>query len=128
MPGRGPKPADNRRRRNAPKRGDWTPAPGSGWQHGELPQAPDGLLEASLVTWESWFVSWFAAHWSEGDLPGLRVAIRLYDQVERGDYVRAGELRMYCDTYGITPKGQQDRRWKQEDPDAKPKRRTKGSN
>jgi hypothetical protein len=38
--------------------------------------------------------------------------IRLYDRVERGEYQRATELRLYMDTYGITPKGQQDRRWK----------------
>jgi hypothetical protein len=36
----------------------------------------------------------------------------LYDQVERGEFQRANELRLQMDTYGITPKGQQDRRWK----------------
>ena len=30
----------------------------------------------------------------------------------RGEFQRAGELRLQMDTYGITPKGQQDRRWK----------------
>lgn len=55
--------------------------------------------------------SWIAAHWTETDLPGLRQVIRLYDQVERGEFVRATELRLAMDTYGITPKGQQDRRW-----------------
>jgi hypothetical protein len=35
----------------------------------------------------------------------------VYDQVERGEFQRAGELRLQMDTYGITPKGQQDRRW-----------------
>jgi hypothetical protein len=55
--------------------------------------------------------SWIAAHWTETDLPGLRQVIRLYDQVERGEFVRSTELRLAMDTYGITPKGQQDRRW-----------------
>lgn len=55
--------------------------------------------------------AWFAAHWTPEDLPALRQVIRLYDQVERGEYVRAGELRLQMDNYGITPKGQQDRRW-----------------
>jgi hypothetical protein len=41
----------------------------------------------------------------------LRQLIRLYDQVERGAFQRAGELRLTMDTYGLTPKGQQDRRW-----------------
>lgn len=55
--------------------------------------------------------SWFAAHWTPSDLPGLRQLIRIYDQVERGEFQRANELRLQMDTYGITPKGQQDRRW-----------------
>lgn len=46
------------------------------------------------------------------DLPGLRVLVKLYDEVGRGEFVRAGELRLWMDTYGLTPKGQQDRRWK----------------
>lgn len=55
--------------------------------------------------------SWIAVHWTPTDLPGLRQLIRLYDQVERGEWPRASEVRLLMDTYGITPKGQQDRRW-----------------
>jgi hypothetical protein len=55
--------------------------------------------------------AWFAAHWTPDLLPGLRQVVRLYDQVERGEFQRAGELRLQMDTYGLTPKGQQDRRW-----------------
>ena len=55
--------------------------------------------------------SWFAAHWTPDNLPGLRHVVLLYDQVERGEYRRIAELRVQEDTYGITPKGQQDRRW-----------------
>ena len=50
--------------------------------------------------------------WQHGDVPGLRTVVRLYDQVERGEFHRAAELRLSMDTYGITPKGQQDRRWR----------------
>jgi hypothetical protein len=77
-----------------------------------LPVAPTGLLPASRKAWRVWFTAWFAAHWGPEDLPGLRHVILLYDQVERGEYQRAGELRIQMDTYGLTPKGQQDRRWK----------------
>lgn len=59
--------------------------------------------------------AWFAAHWGPDDLPGLRQLIRLYDQVERGEFQRANEVRIEMDNYGITPKGQQDRRWKKPD-------------
>jgi hypothetical protein len=64
--------------------------------------------------------SWFAAHWGPADLPGLNHVIRLYDQVQRGEFQRSAELRLSMDTYGITPKGQQDRRWKppSEQPDS----------
>jgi len=44
-------------------------------------------------------------------VPGLGCVVRLYDAMERGDFARAGEYRMWADTYGITPKGRQDRRW-----------------
>lgn len=69
-------------------------------------------MPASLEAWAIWFGSWFAAHWTPVDVPGIRQIIRLYDQVERGEFQRASELRLSMDTYGITPKGQQDRRWK----------------
>jgi len=41
----------------------------------------------------------------------LLTIVLLYDQVQRGEFQRANELRLQMDTYGITPKGQQDRRW-----------------
>lgn len=115
MAGKGPPPSSSRRRANTPERGDWRPAPGIGWQHGKepgkLPPCPQGLMPKSRAAWKAWFTSWFAAFWTPADLPGLRHVILLYDDVERGNYVRAGELRLQMDTYGITPKGQQDRRW-----------------
>jgi hypothetical protein len=94
-----------------PIRGEWQPSTGSGWQHSPFPAPPDGLLTPSRAAWEVWFRAWFASHWTPDDLPGLRQVIRLYDQVERGEFQRATELRLSMDTYGITPKGQQDRRW-----------------
>lgn len=121
MAGRGRTPKQNRRNASdKPIRGEWTEAEG-GWQHGPTPESPDGLLEPSRKAWETWMAAWFAAHWTPDDLPGLRQVIRLYDQVERGEFQRASELRLSMDTYGITPKGQQDRRW------ARPKEEEKSS-
>ena len=71
----------------------------------------DGLMPASVLAWQTWMTSWFAAHWTPEDLPGLRQVIRTYDQLERNEFQRGPELRLLMDTYGITPKGQQDRRW-----------------
>jgi hypothetical protein len=117
----GPPPNETRRRRNAPARGDWQPTAGIGWQHSKTaPKAPDGLKPASLAAWRTWMGSWFASHWTPDDIPGLRIVIATYDQVERGEFQRGPELRMLMDTYGITPKGQQDRRWQAPKPEETP--------
>lgn len=120
MAGRGPAPRENRVRRSEPTRGEWQRADG-GWQHGDIPAPPTKLMKASQDAWQTWFAAWFAAHWTRDDLPGLRQVIRLYDQVERGEFQRASELRLQMDTYGITPKGQQDRRWVRPKGDEAPK-------
>ena len=113
MAGRGPAPKAQNARRNttAPQRGEWETTERAGWQHGDIPEPPEGLMPASADAWKVWMGAWFAAHWTPDDLPGLRQVIRVYDQVERGEFQRANELRLQMDTYGITPKGQQDRRW-----------------
>ena len=112
MPGRGPAPKANRRNKaDKPIRGEWQATPGYGWQHGPTPEPPDGLVIASREAWAIWMQSWFASHWTPSDLPGLRKVIQLYDATERGELHRSAELRMSMDNYGITPKGQQDRRW-----------------
>lgn len=112
MAGRGRAPKVQRmNKHDSPTRGEWKAAPSSGWQHGEIPEPPDGLKAETRDAWTAWMGAWFAAHWSPEDLPGLRQVIRIYDQVERGEFQRANELRLQMDTYGITPKGQQDRRW-----------------
>jgi hypothetical protein len=115
MAGRGPTPKkpDERRRRNSggPARGEWNAAEGVGWQHGPIPEPPDGLLAPSVKAWETWFQGWVAAHWGPEDLPALRVVVGLYDVVERGKLQLVGELRHWMDGYGLTPKGRQDRRW-----------------
>lgn len=115
MAGRGPAPKARRYRRTKPARGDWTPSPDGGWQH-DLPAAPRGVLPASGRIWEGWFRAWWAGHWTPDDVPMLRFIIRLYDRVLRGDLKRLPELRQWLDTYGITPKGQQDRRWQRPEP------------
>ena len=115
MAGRGPAPKDPSlrvRRNKVSDRGQPVEASGAGWQHGPVPDPPEGLMPASVSAWVTWMGAWFAAFWSPADLPGLRQLVRLYDQVERGEYQRAGELRLQMDTYGVTPKGQQDRRWR----------------
>ena len=115
MAGRGPAPKAQRYRRTAPVRGDWTPSPDGGWQH-DLPKAPTDITPATERMWQDWFRAWWAGHWTPDDVPMLRFIIRLYDRVLRGDLKRLPELRQWLDAYGITPKGQQDRRWQRPEP------------
>lgn len=107
----GPPPKVDRRRRNKPASGEWKPAPGSGWQHGDIPPAPDGLLAASRATWDAWFRGWWAANWSPDYLTQIRKAIQLYDATERGDFKAITELRQWMDGIGVTFKGQQMLHW-----------------
>lgn len=110
----GPAPAKNRRRRNAPVH-PWKPTVGSGWQHGAIPDPPDGLLAISREAWASWFSAWWAANWSPQDLPGLLVTIRAFDQLQR-ETPKANDITALVrlmDTYGITPAGRQARRWEE---------------
>jgi len=95
-----------------------------------MPDPPDGLLPASHLAWQTWMQSWFASHWLPEDMPGLRILIQLHDQVQRAFddpfvesegpkggtvYIKrpnpVTELRQLADNYGVTPRGQQDRRW-----------------
>jgi len=109
--GRAPKDASARINNHAPTRGELTSADAPKWT-GTIPTPPHCLTPAALEAWATWFGAWFSAHWTAGDLPGLRQMAKLYAAVDGGDFTRAGELRLWMDTFGITPKGQQDRRWK----------------
>lgn len=132
MAGRGPapKPTTQRRTAHAPIRGEWQATPGIGWQHGEIPPVPDGVHADTREAWGIWMRAWFASHWTPDDLPGLEHLASLHSECRtafhepfiesegpRGGtiYVRrpspVTELRQMLDNYGITPKGQQDRRW-----------------
>ena len=69
------------------------------------------------------------AEWGGGVLVGVVGAEPV--QVERGEFQRAAELRLSMDTYGITPKGQQDRRWARPDdpevPSSQPQQQPAGA-
>lgn len=114
--GRAPKDPAQRRRTNTPARGEWTATPGHGWQHGPVPPPPPGLSDTAKDVWGIWFRSWFAAYWTPDDLPGIYLVVALYDAVQAGALTRSAELRIQMDAYGMTPKGQQDRRWKRPEP------------
>ena len=103
MAGRGPAPDPNRLRHGTPARGDWQPSPDGGWQH-DLPEPPPGISPAAAEVWRGWFTAWWAGYWTPDDLPLLRLVIRLWDRVDRGDVKRAAELRQWLDSCGISPR------------------------
>ena len=45
---------------------------GVGWQHGPIPDPPDGRLASSIDAWEAWFRGWVVAHWGPEDYPHAR--------------------------------------------------------
>lgn len=113
MAGRGPAPkADRQNKYDVPARGEYQATPGVGWQHGETPRCPV-RSRAAQETWSTWMGSWFAAHWTPQDLPNLRLVVKLWAKCDTGKAIGSErtELRQLMDSYGITPKGQQDRRW-----------------
>ena len=112
--GRTPKDPEQRRNRSEPQRGEWVVTEGSGWQHGEIPEPPEGLMPESEEAWRDWFGAWFAANWIPEDIHMLRRLIRLFDKDVRNQATAADgtNLRYLSEAFGITPKAQQDRRWK----------------
>ena len=97
--------------------------PGAGWQHGPVPDPPEGLSPAAVDAWRTWFSAWWASYWLPSDLPTLLMVIRLYDQAVRGAASAAvrAETRLWMDSMGISPKGRQDRRWtRAAEPTARP--------
>jgi hypothetical protein len=110
----GPAPKPSRRRRNVPARGEWHSSAGIGWQHGSIPDPPDGLREPTLKAWRAWFSAWYAANWIPEDVPNLRLIAMMYDAIERGVSIRAADrtaLHTWQRSYGMTPDGQSALRW-----------------
>lgn len=110
----GPPPQLSRTRSVAPARGDWSAAPGVGWQHGDIPAPPPRLSAKATEAWRLWFTSWVAAHWGPEDVPMLELTVQLYAKCYSGRATGAerSEYRQMADGLGISKKGQQDRRWR----------------
>lgn len=130
MAGHGPAPAETRRRRNEPARGEWVdleplkapvlpdldelgaPGPDGGWR------------DATRRTWEAWRSDPVTAQWSPSDVAHAMDTIALHNAMSSSS---ANEVRLRMDGLGLTPKGKRDLRWRIAEPvDAKPKRAARG--
>jgi hypothetical protein len=102
-----------RSRRYRPPAREWRRLTVSGWQHGAVPEPPDGLSERGRAAWRTWFASWVAAFWAPMDVPGLRIVARVVDRAHRSGatVTQRREAVAFMSTYGLTPKGRRKLRW-----------------
>lgn len=103
----------------------WTPAPGEGWQHGEIPAPPVGVHDDTVAAWQLWFSSWWASYWTPDVLPGMALVAKLYDAAMHGvviydqksgeprklDTGDVGKLTALMDKFGMTPYGRKQLLW-----------------
>lgn len=124
MAGTGPAPAETRRRRNEPARGEWVDLPPlEAPVLPELPELAEGeWSERSRSTWAAWRSDPVTAQWSPADVAYALDAITLYEAMTPSN---ANEIRLRMDGLGLTPKGKRDLRWRvsSESVAAKPKAR-----
>lgn len=106
MAGRGPaaKPADQRRRRNVPARGEWVDVPPLGKP--VLPVADKRWSPRVKRLWEAWRADPVSGVWSVSD----RAAA--WELAEQFVELAANEQRLRMDGLGLTPKGRRDLRYR----------------
>ena len=110
MAGMGPAPAENRRRRNEPARGDWVDLPPIDKPYlPELPDREEGWNETTRTTWELWRQDPATSQYTPGEIAYALDTIRLYDDMTAKG---ASEVRLRMDGLGLTPKGKKDLRYR----------------
>lgn len=113
MAGNGPAPAETRRRRNEPARGEWVDLePLEAPVLPELPERGDGeeWSDRTRMTWAAWRADPVTAQWSPADVAYALDTILLYDGLTSAN--GANEVRLRMDGLGLTPKGKRDLRWR----------------
>lgn len=114
MAGTGPAPAETRRRKNTPARGDWVDLyPLTKCCLPDLPPFTDGEGEdwrgATKLTWKAWQKDPVTQMWSESDIAYALDTILLHNEMTAKT---ANEVRLRMDGLGLTPKGKRDHRWR----------------
>jgi hypothetical protein len=112
MPGIGPAPAAQRRRRNRPARGDWVDLPALDVPIlGDMPEHPDGKSWGgrTQALWEAWRRDPATAMWSPADYAYALDTLVLHNVMSARS---ANEVRLRMDGLGLTPKGKRALRWR----------------
>lgn len=129
MAGIGPAPAENRRRRNEPARGDWIhldpDAPTA------LPDLPDDTewSDRAVAAWDMWRDDPASSVYSAADVAFALDTIRLYNEGMSASMAK--EVRMRMTDLGLTPEGKRKLRYRvgeTEAPAKKPTTRRKRNN
>lgn len=120
MAGRGPAPAEKRRRQNEPARGEWVDLPPlEGPVLPELPEIEDGWRFDTIAAWEAWRSDPVTSQYSPADIAYALDTIKLHQAMTPQS---ATEVRLRMDALGLTPKGKRDLRWRVAE-EAEPQRR-----
>lgn len=102
-PGQGAKPADQRRRRNAPATEQFEVVTPDGQLHGQpLPDTYD-WPEPTLAWWETWRTSALASKFTDTDWAFLLDTAVLHADFWLGNRSVASELRLRAAKFGATP-------------------------
>lgn len=118
MAGRGPapKPPEQRRRRNAPERGEWVDFPPL--QKPVLPVLPkrakgEGAWSArTRRVWAGWRSDPVTAGYGPSELAAVLELAYLFEEMVRGDLKLLSEIRQWTDRLGLNAKGKRDLRWR----------------
>jgi len=114
MAGRGPapKPEEQRRRRNAPGRGEWVELPPTNTARApKMPTAPrGGWAVGTKEAWKLWHADPASLVWSPADRAAVAQLAGLHHELERGKLSLAGEVRLRMESLGLTQKGKRDLR------------------
>jgi hypothetical protein len=119
MAGRGPAPAENRRRSNEPARGEWIDLPLLDPKKPVLPALPkrakgDGPWSArTRSAWKAWREDPATTQYGPAEVQAAIDLAYLHDEWARGGGSKiAVEVRQRMDGLGLTPKGKRDLRWR----------------
>lgn len=104
--GAAPKPADQRRTRHVPQRGDWVDLPAR--RSGSIPKGAPGWKPRTLQAWRAWWRDPAATQWTDADREAVWAVAELMESWPRN----AAEIRLRCDLLGLSQKGKRDMRWR----------------
>ena len=109
-PGPAPKDPSQRRRRNAPARGEWVDLPKL--TEPVLPEIPEGnWSDRTREAWQLWRDDPATSQYSSAGIAQAINLLHLFEGWVQGDE-KYSEVRLTMDGLGLTPKGKRDLRWR----------------